>query len=391
MSEDAPKERNEGLSDKESLWAPTERSTATEVQYARKFEALQRQYRDWNGIPARDSINLLDFANWIVDKVEPLKPNTQRFNRSAAKHGFLHMASPDATEAYEAMVRRFKEMNRRKGPRRDEKPTNPRHKRVIKDAERDKIIQEAQKRQSHHAQVLVAMLVAGLETGLRPHEWTDAILLMNQPPENLNGCTIEDLKENKKDDLNQDINIWKKTKGPWLVVKNAKNSNGRACGDYRIMALGNIAKERPLSIECIENVINIFKEIEEVYQVEQYIKPTIYKLMEGIKKTLSRIEIKLWGKSRFSIYATRHTFAARAKKTYGAKQIAALMGHASTRTARKHYGRMNNSSSTAVGALPVPDPRNIALVRRADVTMGPKMDDPDADLEYDDQACDDSL
>lgn len=384
MGEDTSQGRNTRLSDKESLWAPTKRSTATEVQYVRKFATLQREYRDWNGIPARDDINLLDFANWIVDKAEPLKPNTGRFYRSAAKHGFGLLASPDATAAYEAMARRFKEVNREKGPRRDERSANPRNKRVIRDTERDQIIQEARQRSGRYAQVLIAMLVAGLETGLRPHEWAGAALLKG-PPYDIATEGLQDSDEN----LESDIELWKKTEGPWLQVRNEKNNNGRACGYYRILALGNIAKDRPKSIGYIETLTTIFNDIEEHYKVERYIEPEIYKLTEGIKKTLYRIEKKLWGDTRFSIYATRHTFAARAKKTYGAKQIAALMGHASTATARKHYGRMKNSSSTAVGALPVPDPRNIALVRRVDVTVGPKMGDPDDGSEYDEQGYDD--
>lgn len=157
----------------------------------------------------------------------------------------------------------------------------------------------------------VMWLKAGMVTGLRPCEWQSATL-----------C----------DDI--------------LIVQNAKATNGRAPGKVRKLDLsGATSAERQavreffdLATECVSKGV-----FDEMYS--------------GVRKHLWKTSrSSLSRRSRYpSLYTARHVFCARAKATHGHAWVAALMGHASTVTAGRHYAHARNARGGApLGVKPHP-------------------------------------
>jgi integrase len=354
-------------------WAP-ERSARTEETYTTRFEGLQKRYRQHCGLSTRESIDVHDFANWVVDEAATLKANTRRHIRAVLKYGLERYGTPEATDALTEAVSRFSALPTSASPARDNTNTdNVSDKYVIRDVERDQLIAAARETRSSFSIGLPLFLLSSLATGLRPHEWLDATL-QDTVPQFLNGVDMNDLRAG--DNLTpEDIEAWQTASGPWLLVRNAKFSNDRACGEFRALSLGHLRDTAPTHLAAIQDWLETLAGIKQASPVERDAAVTYEKLLRSMRKFNLRLQRRIWGRQRFHPYAARHTFAARLKKSYGAVQIAALMGHASTRTARQHYGRMKTDTHTQVGSLPVPDPRNILIVRHSmKATMAP----PDA-------------
>lgn len=139
---------------------------------------------------------------------------------------------------------------------------------------------------------------AGKHTGLRPIEWKNTIYY-------------------------KDENV--------LVIKNAKNTNGRSLGEYRTIDLNHLSKEKIndilLHLKVSDNMVN------KNYWDEYY---------KGCSNLLHYTTRKIWPrKDRYpSLYSCRHQFSADMKASGCTKrEVAALMGHASDLTAQEHYGR----------------------------------------------------
>ena len=148
-------------------------------------------------------------------------------------------------------------------------------------------------------------------TGLRPCEWTGSSVVDGQ-----------------------------------LVVKNAKHSNGRACGEFRRLDLAALAAG----------------EIARIEQLSKRLSEGDYALAyAGCRKRLAWLAKALWPnrKKRPTLYSARHQFSADAKKSAMSKaELAACMGHQSQETAATHYGRR------AAGRSPVrvsPCAENLAM------------------------------
>nr|WP_305910468.1 hypothetical protein [Methylomarinum sp. Ch1-1]MDP4523219.1 hypothetical protein [Methylomarinum sp. Ch1-1] len=159
----------------------------------------------------------------------------------------------------------------------------------------DQIINELgnMHRKSEYDSVVITWLSAGLLVGLRPIEWKDARL-----------------------------------DGTRLIIRNAKATNSRACGEYRVLDLKHFDQ---INFSMIQEMLSI---IENVNNFDSF-----YKICSN---HLYRINKAIWSgkKRRITLYSPRHQFAANAKSSGLSKvEIAALMGHASDQTAGFHYGR----------------------------------------------------
>lgn len=141
-------------------------------------------------------------------------------------------------------------------------------------------------------------LRAGILTGLRPVEWRDA-------------------------EYNGETNT--------LIVKNAKNTNGRANGYYRNLNLNHLDKE---DINIIKQQLILSKKFNSAGLWDDY-----YNGCSNLMRYLCR---KIWPnrKKRPTLYSTRHQYCANLKAS-GLRivEIASLMGHATDETASETYGR----------------------------------------------------
>lgn len=148
------------------------------------------------------------------------------------------------------------------------------------------------------AQVASGWLLAALPTGLRPIEWKQAELQVD--PTSGQGT---------------------------LEVVNAKATNGRANG-----------KKRTIELTPADAVV-VRAHLESVHALmnQGYDFVTIH---ENCARELRRACVRIWGNGtakRFSLYSARHQFSANIKAQESHERVAALLGHRSVRTARRHY------------------------------------------------------
>jgi hypothetical protein len=185
---------------------------------------------------------------------------------------------------------------------------------------------------SKYAFMLETWLLLGAEIGLRPHEWGQAQLIFSSPLE---------LGDVDAVDADQDATLPQ----PYLRIKNAKATNGRSHGEFRHL---NLSRLRPGLTEMVGEFSELMTDV---------VRDGLYRLYyESCRKLLYRINVDIHGKKPgkwIQLYSPRHKFSADAKKALGTGGVAAVMGHATTKTASEHYGRR----ITATGSL---GPRPIA-------------------------------
>lgn len=167
-------------------------------------------------------------------------------------------------------------------------------------------------------------LTATLATGLRPCEWREAKLV-----------------------------------GTDLVVKNAKNTNGRAHSTHRTISLSQLPSEIRAAIQDLLDAVSHIStsDFSEKYNCTR----------KAIWSTARRI---FHGRKSFpTLYTARNCFASRAKATFPKDYVAALMGHASIFTAARHYAPARH----AKGQMPLdvePSFKDVDAVRRASAAKG---------------------
>ena len=163
-------------------------------------------------------------------------------------------------------------------------------------------------------------LYAGVLTGLRPVEWANA-------------------------SLSHDMSK--------LIVKNAKNTNGRSHGDFRTIHLTYLSDLEKKYIQEHVKTANYYQ------QLEQFDK-----FQKSCGDLLRIVSKKLYPKRKQHpcLYSLRHQFAADAKASgLSREEIAALMGHAVNDTATNHYAKKQMGKSfTRVRA----DPEEVLRIKK---------------------------
>lgn len=148
-------------------------------------------------------------------------------------------------------------------------------------------------------------LISGIITGLRPVEWRQAVY---------------DEEEDK------------------LIIKNAKNTNGRSHGEFRSIYLNHVPdKEKQIILKHSELALAFSNGGDESWK-------TYY---QGCSNLLKYTCNTIWPKRERhpTLYSARHQFSANLKAS-GCKplEIAALMGHAVDDTAMTTYGKKVNGT-----------------------------------------------
>lgn len=197
--------------------------------------------------------------------------------------------------------------------------------------------------------------------GLRPVEYQNATLLRHDIGHNEKLLELLGFSNLASDNALNLTAITADNSKPLLLVKNAKNSHSRACGDYRLLYLDVLNQSE---IGKLKDMMLKMREINEGSKksfTESVIKPLsrqLYKVLttddtcKGIIKSLHDEKMRSYRKQskkafrnapvfkRPTIYSTRHQAVATAKASdLHPVLIAACFGHSSVFTAENHYGK----------------------------------------------------
>ena len=217
----------------------------------------------------------------------------------------------------------------------------------------DLLMGSAFNKKSDATRNLLLFIRANLLVGLRPVEW-------------LNTCFINYQHRNALGELLILPDGSTKT-SPALEVQNAKHSSIRGNGERRIILLDNLDDVKIQYIHQWIQAINKLKTDDLISLSETEINRKIYGSMQRVMRNLL---MKNGSKENIpTIYSTRHQAVANARADgLSQKEIAALFGHSSTNTARRHYGKRTAGYS---GRTMRPAPESLQAVRST-IAVRPK-------------------
>jgi len=242
--------------------------------------------------------NPKDLAYWLISKKSNYCAATYRQYRAAIKMWIEENSHTDGPAAIELLnaVNNVLYLKRQLSKR-----TSASKEKKFSDADRQSIINWLNNHHSRYSAVLCVFLRIGATVGLRPCEFKNARVVMNE------------------------------NSGYELRVGNAKTTNGRANGHFRTLLLDELPDEM---IDIIDKFIMIIRKLDKFGEWKR--------LYNGCRKTLYRASRDLWPnrKKYPTLYSLRHQFSADAKSAGRTTvEVAALMGHASIETATAHYGK----------------------------------------------------
>lgn len=167
-------------------------------------------------------------------------------------------------------------------------------KRTISAADMTILMDELHKEDTPMSRQVMLYCQVSITTGLRPSEWMSATLV-----------------------------------GDELIIKNAKNSNNRACGDYRTLSLSDKPDVREVQKNLISQYLDLIPQTSEK-DFAGFNKNTYAGLRYYSKKILG-------DKKALCLYTMRHQYSATMKANYPKSVVAIAMGHRSEDTAGRNY------------------------------------------------------
>lgn len=261
------------------------RSEATRADYMRRGAGLVERYEGetdtaWQNDPLR-------VVNWLAGMRPRIKAATFRFYRAALLE-YLHGHAPrEMLDGLRALS---------SAPCIDASiQTSATKAKQLPDDELHRIVDYLLKDRGRYDEMLALWLTCSRMTGLRPAEWSKAYL-------------SED--------------------GDELVVANAKFSSTRAHGVERTLDISPMGADERELLERFLDALALVMDFEA--------------LQQACRRRLREVCKKLFPRRRThpTLYSARHQFTADLKSAgYSQTQVAALMGHRSTRSAGRHYAR----------------------------------------------------
>jgi integrase len=154
--------------------------------------------------------------------------------------------------------------------------------------------------------LLARWLEANVVLGLRPAEWSD-LKVSDGPKGTLKGTLL-------------------------VSLSNAKNTHGRATGNYRAILLdGEAASAVRAAVEERDLLLDFGLSWDE--------------LVRRMRRRLYAVRLAAGGLQNVGLYSTRHQSVANMKSAAALLQdIAQTFGHASVKTAQRHYGKTISGS-----------------------------------------------
>jgi integrase len=202
------------------------------------------------------------------------------------------------------------------------------------------------KRDRTYIEAAQVCLRATILLGLRPHEWENARLFSIYPPP----------KQNNKD---------KRTLALW--VDNAKRTQGRGCGDYRVLELHDIKEDELIAVV---SQIRLIQEVAAAgrgsFRDGTSRIQSFYRYVQKTIKAASALYFKQTEDpccNNITLYSARHECFARLKASNLSNvEIAAYCGHTSTRTQGKSYARAKKTGGKGIQQRFKPSADTVAMV-----------------------------
>ena len=307
------------------------RSADTERHYQERLRQLANRCARETGVHP----TIGELAMWFESRVSALRWRSATFRQYKAALVYeterLGLEDPRALEARDrlgALVHRgFKREKGKPVPNKD-KRTSARKQKSFPPEDFAEIQHCLLGGKSSYAVLALSWLRVGLMTGARPDEHFRANVVRGQ------------------------------LAAPFKValrIRNGKDSNGRAHGEYRHLGLDRL---KPKELALLEQHFAVLGEsIEKVVRETGRTPAEAFKwLQRTAADRVRRAGIRTWPRrnQRPSMYSTRHQFIADCKAAgISRKALAAMVGHATEETAGKHYARAG-SGRNAVAVEPHP-------------------------------------
>ena len=277
---------------------------STVVRYRRLAATLTRRFAENTRLGVQEQVDPIKFVRWLRDEVSDTGPATLRQYKAAilfALKEHAEAAGPGSDAVYRDAISELTEFN--SGMAGKATQTSARKPKKIPLENAIALLQAMAPGRSLWARRAVHFFLAGIGTGLRPVEWKSALLQ-------------ED--------------------GKTLLVQNAKTTQGRGNGKERLIPLPEEAGTDGWLRASIQSHYHTLKKwLDEGKEFEEY--------RELCQRALNRTCEQLWPnqtRNHYTLYTGRHQFTANLKASGASRrEVADRMGHRSTRTAGRHYGK----------------------------------------------------
>ncbi len=300
---------------------PTERTPETNDFYERKYTQLANQVAKQLGHQKGTLVAPMLVANHLINRRRHLSKRTWQVYKSACVAQFRRISAAHPGDAaiqqeFNHAAETLSQESQQEALSRGTKGASLKQKKVD-EADHVKLM-DWLKSQPTDPEPIGRMVATWCEStliaGLRPIEWARAELL-----------TLP-------------------TGARLLQVANAKNTQGRANGEFRHLDISDCSPEEMGVVEDMIALAGQFAQSEDGFTEHQ----------KRLSKFLHRAVRKLFPRRRqhYTLYSYRHQFAADKKRQWGQAEVAALMGHGSDRTAGMNYARATSGrGSSAVKPL----------------------------------------
>ena len=292
--------------------AEINRSEETICAYIKRGEQLWNRAANAHQVPCYD-LKANQFIHYLVALLPTLKKASRRQYLASAREYANKLVDHQSNEMQSPFIQlhELKELSDLKASNFESSVMNKKNTSLntssqkakqIKNTDLNILIENIKFVRSKWIKPAMVWMMANILVGLRPCEWRDAELF--------------------DEENNQII----------LRVKNAKNTNDRSHGEFRLINCSNLALQE---LALIKKHLSISV----TYNIDDKSWQNYY---DGCRKLIHKITRKYLSKSRKypSLYSSRHQFAANAKSSSMTKiELAALMGHATDETAGFHYGK----------------------------------------------------
>lgn len=260
-------------------------------------------------------VSVTDLCRYLIDRHRDLSASTWRSYRAAIYHVYGYGMDKDKIKILAQIPGGGKKAHLPAYGARQKMKSFP-------DVMLNSVLNYLSSRQTKMGNALWLWLTVGIETGLRPFEWFDASLI------DIDGR-------------------------PFLRVKNAKNTNGRANGDYRHL---NLEDMPPSDRQFIQAQLQVVQAIKlSVQNDPEQGQKKFNSYYSSCRRRLNVVVRRLWpDRDKYpSLYSLRHQFIANAKaEGFSLEEIAAMCGQASAETSAIHYGRKQNGRQGVINVKP---------------------------------------
>lgn len=279
----------------------------TEITYMEKANQIIKRFEKETLLNIHSSLD--GFYAWFYDLLTTLSPASIRQYKAVMVYYFEQIKAPIQ------IINLIKDIKNKPAEEILPKRTSALKNKKVADKTLRKVVSRIINTNSEYNLFTALLLVTNLYFGFRPVEWKSA----------------------RYDDKS-------------ITIKNAKATNGRANGKYRVITFEKKNDYFTLAKALITKIDELLK---------KHSWETIY---ASSRSLLYYTQYDIPSEDKISFYSTRHQVAANLKLAGISKEdIAIIMGHKSINTASIHYAKKNVGRKIKKDEIPRCKPTNILL------------------------------